>query len=176
MKALLSTAVVVAIVIIALVQFCRECKRQKKNLIYSGALILIFLTVTLTSAWGWLCPVIIRTDGIKEPDVMGKSNIAFKTKLKIVEPVNLKIADTYLNLALQVDYACVDNFVFINYQFGNNEETDRMIRGRGFKFTYKARAFILSKEYNEYQGWLENTRKLKKMKEEEVKNNGSMKK
>lgn len=67
-------------------------------------------------------------------------NIILIASKDIIEPIDLKIKDTYTHLMHNVDYVIRDKHeVFINYEFGNNDVTNKSIAKKGLVFTYKAR-------------------------------------
>jgi hypothetical protein len=164
----LALSVAIALIIYFLLQYVEEKKKGDKNILKIIIFIFLFLTVTLVTAIDKLQPIIIKMETIYDRNIpnfnKGEENIYFNTKLKIIEPINLKIKDTYTNLAYKTDYNCIDNFVFINYKFGNRNEINEKIAKLGLVFTYKAKVFLMSEEYKNYRKQINDFKKLRKSK------------
>jgi hypothetical protein len=68
------------------------------------------------------------------------SNIILETKKDIEEPIDLRIKDTWIHLSYLTDYDMKDKRkIIINYEFGNDKETNKRVAEQGLVFTYKTR-------------------------------------
>ncbi|GEM_PF-4222936 len=120
----------------------RETWKSKRYIKFIMLLVVIGVTVTKPIyEYVTYVPVVqeIFTDGKNIEYLERADNIIFKTTEPIIEPIDLRVKDTYIHLTYLTDYDVKNDkkTVIINYPFGNNKETNRDVAKRGLVFTYK---------------------------------------
>lgn len=129
-------------------------------------MMLIFMSVLARGEEATEEKIITKVELITKDELIdfqnGKNNIAFETELKIIEPIILKVANSFTNFAYLVDYQCVDNFVYMNYQWGNSTDANNSLAERGLFFVYKANVLKNERYWQQYQEKLEDVRQIRR--------------
>lgn len=122
------------------------------------SLALILSGVTSYKCLDLITPPIVKSESFLNSQVNleyakgSQGNIYFRTKMDVLKPIDLRIKDTYSHLTYMTDYDLLGKrIVFINYEFGNKDATNKQIADNGLVFTYETRACIFSDEYKKFK-------------------------
>ena len=95
------------------------------------------------------------TETVHEEFSFEKGNIKFEGKAnnlvlypskKVVEEIDLRNKNTFGIWQPQVHYVVrPDNSIFLNFIYGDNQDSNRQLAFDGLTFTYKTKAFVLNR-------------------------------